>query len=436
MSVIALLGAQWGDEGKGHIADKLAAQASIVARYNGGDNAGHTITIGETTVRTHLVPAGAFHPHATCALGAGMVINLRSLAREVDELNSRGADLTPERLKIDVAAHLLLPGHVALDGVGESQRGAGALGTTKRGIGPAYTDKAARIGLRAGQMADADTFTDSVWAHVERANVNLRQVFEPEMDAEALAAEYAALAARFAPHLADVTALVHAAIERGETVLAEGAQGALLDLDHGTYPFVTSSSTVTGGVLSGLGVGPKHVTRVIGVAKAFCTRVGAGPFPTEQSGDLSDRLRGTGANPWDEFGATTGRPRRTGWLDLVALKHAARINGLTELVLTKLDILTGLDPSPEGDLRLHVCTGYSLRGERVHDFPRDASLSECSPVYTNLPGWKEEIGGARSLADLPPNARAYVEQIESFTGVPISHVSVGPDRSQIFAVDL
>jgi len=429
MSVIALLGAQWGDEGKGHIADKLAAQASIVARYNGGDNAGHTITIGETTVRTHLVPAGAFHPQATCMLGAGMVINLRSLAREVDELNRHGADLGPERLKIDVAAHLLLPGHVELDGLSEGQRGTGALGTTRRGIGPAYTDKAARIGLRAGQMANANTFTDSVWAHVERANVNLRQVFEPEMDAEALSAEYAALAARFAPHLADVTALVHTALERGETILAEGAQGTLLDLDHGTYPFVTSSSTVTGGVLTGLGIGPKHVTRVIGVAKAFCTRVGAGPFPTELSGELGDRLRGTGANPWDEFGATTGRPRRTGWLDLVALKHAVRINGWTELVLTKLDILTGLDP-------VRVCTEYSLRGERVHDFPRDVSLSECSPVYTDLPGWQENIGAARSLGDLASAARAYIEQIESFTGVPISHVSVGPERSQIFAVDL
>jgi len=427
MSVIALLGAQWGDEGKGHIADKLAAQATIIARYNGGDNAGHTITVGSTTVRTHLVPAGAFHPRATCVLGAGMVINLRSLAREVDELNRHGADLTPQRLKIDVAAHLLLPGHVALDGVTENQRGAGAIGTTRRGIGPAYTDKAARIGLRAGAMVNADAFADSVWAHVERTNVGLRGLFEPELDAQALAAEYAALAVRFAPHLVDVTALVHAALERGETVLAEGAQGTLLDIDHGTYPFVTSSSTVTGGVLTGLGVGPKHVTRVVGVAKAFCTRVGAGPFPTELQGETSERLRGTGANPWDEFGATTGRPRRTGWLDLVALRHAARINGLTELVLTKLDILTGIDP-------VRVCTGYSYRGELIHDFPRDAALGECSPTYTDLPGWGEDIGSARRLQDLPLAAQAYVKHIESFTGVPVSHVSVGPDRTQIFSL--
>lgn len=426
MPVVALLGAQWGDEGKGHIADKLAAQASIVARYNGGDNAGHTITIGNTMVRTHLVPAGAFHPHATCALGAGMVVNLRTLAREVDELNRHGADLGPGRLKIDVAAHLLLPGHIALDGVSESRRGEGAIGTTRRGIGPAYTDKAARVGLRAGLMADADAFADAVWAHVERANVDLREMFEPELDAESLAAEFKALAARFAPHLADVTALVHAALERGETVLAEGAQGTLLDLDHGTYPFVTSSSTIAGGVLSGLGVGPRHLTRVIGVAKAFCTRVGAGPFPTELAGEMGDRLRGTGANPWDEYGSTTGRARRTGWLDLMALQHAARVNGLTELVLTKLDILTGIDP-------LRVCVGYACRGKLLSDFPRDASLSECSPVYTDLAGWKEDISPARRLGDLPSAARAYIEKIEAFTGVPVSYVSVGPERSQIFS---
>jgi adenylosuccinate synthase len=429
MPIIALLGAQWGDEGKGHIADKLAAQAFIVARYNGGDNAGHTITVGDMVVRTHLIPAGAFHPRATCVLGAGMVINLRSLAREVDELNSHGADLNPDRLKIDVAAHLLLPGHVALDGAGESQLGATAIGTTQRGIGPAYTDRASRVGLRAGSIADVETFAEALRAHVERTNVRLTRDFaRPALDSGALEAEYANLAARFAPHLADVTALVHAALEPGETVLAEGAQGALLDLDHGTYPFVTSSSTTTGGVLTSLGVGPQHVTRVIGVAKAFCSRVGAGPFPTELHDAMSERLRGTGANPWDEFGSTTRRPRRTGWLDLVALKHAARINGLTEIVLTKLDVLTGIDP-------LRVCTAYTYRGKQTAGFSGDSAwLGECVPSYTDLPGWHEDIGAARRLPDLPHAARAYIEQVESFTGVPVSHVSVGPERSQIFEV--
>lgn len=429
MPVIALIGAQWGDEGKGHIADKLAAEASVVARYNGGDNAGHTITVGDTFVRTHLVPAGAFRPRTTCALGAGMVINLRSLAREVDELNGHGAGLNPNRLKIDPAAHLLLPGHIALDGAGEARRGAGAIGTTRRGIGPAYTDKAARTGQRAGTIADANAFAAAVRAHIERTNVVLTRDFDqPPLDADAIVAEYAALAGRFAPHLADVTTLVHTALERGEIVLAEGAQGALLDLDHGTYPFVTSSSTITGGVLTGLGVGPKHVTRVVGVAKAFCSRVGAGPFPTELRDAMGDRLRGTGSNPWDEFGSTTGRPRRTGWLDLVALKYAARINGLTELVLTKLDILTGIEP-------LRVCTAYAYRGQSIADYPGDSTtLGECTPVYTELPGWQEDIGAAKGLADLPSAARACIAQIESFTGVPVSHVSVGPERSQIFYV--
>ncbi len=430
MPVIALIGAQWGDEGKGHLADRLAAESAIVARYNGGDNAGHTITIGETLVRTHLVPAGAFHAHAVCVLGAGMVINLRSLAREVDELNRLGANLNPGRLKIERAAHLLLPGHVALDGAGETRRGQDALGTTRRGIGPAYTDKAARIGLRAGAMADAQAFAETVRAHVERTNAILARDFDhlQPLAAEESIAEYAALATRFAPYLADTTALIHAALDRGEHVLAEGAQGTLLDLDHGTYPFVTSSSTIAGGVLTALGVGPKHVTRVIGVAKAFCTRVGAGPFPTELRDALGDRLRGSGANPWDEFGSTTGRPRRTGWLDLVALKHAARINGLTELVLTKLDILTGIDP-------LRVCVAYSIRGEQTSEFPGDsATLSQCVPVYTDLPGWRADVTSARRIDDLPQAARAYIVAIESFAGVPISHVSVGPDRSQIFAV--
>ncbi len=429
MSVIALLGVQWGDEGKGHIADKLAAQASIVARYNGGDNAGHTITVGDKMVRTHLVPAGAFHPRAVCVLGAGMVINLRSLAREVDELNQLGADMNPNRLKIDPAAHLLLPGHIALDGAGEAQRGAGAIGTTRRGIGPAYTDKAARVGLRAGLIADAAAFADAVRAHVERVNRTLTRDFEqPALDANAIVAEYAALAARFAPHLADTTMLIHAALERGETVLAEGAQGTLLDLDRGTYPFVTSSSTTVAGVLSGLGVGPRHITRVIGVAKAFCSRVGGGPFPTELRDAMGDRLRGTGANPWDEFGSTTGRPRRTGWLDLVALRYAARINGLTELVLTKLDILTGIDP-------LRVCTAYRYRHQQTGDFPADAAvLGECEPVYTELPGWRDDIGAARKINQLPRAAQNYITEIMSFTGVPVSHVSVGPERSQIFRV--
>ena len=428
MSITALIGAQWGDEGKGHIADKLAAQSTIVARYNGGDNAGHTITIGRTLVRTHLIPAGAFHSHAINVLGAGMVINLKSLAKEVDELNRQGADLTPDRLKIDTAAQLLWPGHIALDGAGEAQRGDSAIGTTRRGIGPAYTDKMSRTGGRANLMTDPLAFAAAVRAHVERTNRVLANYQQPPLNAEEALAEYAPLAVRFAPYLADTTALVHAALERGEHILAEGAQGTLLDIDHGTYPYVTSSSTITGGVLTGLGVGPKHVRRVIGVAKAFCSRVGAGPFPTELSGEQSARLRGTGANPWDEYGSTTGRPRRTGWLDLVALKYAARINGLTEIVLTKLDILTGIQPIP-------MCIAYSCCDAPIVNFPNDlTTLEQCQPIYSELPGWDQDVARARRIEDLPLAARVYILQIETFTGVKVSHISVGPDRAQIFEV--
>jgi len=429
MSVTALIGAQWGDEGKGHIADQLAAQSAIVARYNGGDNAGHTITIGRTLVRTHLIPAGAFHQHVINVLGPGMVINLKSLAREVDDLNSHGANLTPDRLKLDSAAHLLLPGHIALDGADEAQLGADAIGTTRRGIGPAYTDKMARIGVRAGAMTDSHLFSDLVRGHVERVNVRLtRDYGRSPLDPEAIATEYVELARRFTPHLEDTTSLIHATLERGEQVLAEGAQGTLLDIDHGTYPYVTSSSTITGGVLTGLGVGPKHVKRVVGVAKAFCSRVGAGPFPTELHGDEALRLRGTGANPWDEYGSTTGRPRRTGWLDLVALKYAARINGLTELVVTKLDVLTGINPIP-------VCIAYSCCEAPLTNFPTNlTTLTCCEPIYSELPGWEQDISGVRRIEDLPLAARVYLLQIETFTGVKVSHVSVGPDRSQIFEV--
>jgi adenylosuccinate synthase len=428
MPITALIGAQWGDEGKGHIADKLAAQSAIVARYNGGDNAGHTITIGSTFARTHLIPAGAFHEQAINVLGAGMVINLRSLANEVDELNAYGADLTPDRLKIDAAAHLLLPGHIALDGAGESQKGDQAIGTTKRGIGPAYTDKMARVGVRASLMAEPRKFEAAVREHVAHSNQLLNYYGQPALDADAVVQEYAPLAARFEPYLADTTGLIHAALEHGEPVLAEGAQGTLLDIDHGTYPYVTSSSTITGGVLTGLGVGPKHVQRVVGVAKAFCSRVGAGPFPTELHGEEAARLRGTGENPWDEYGSTTGRPRRTGWLDLVALKYAARINGLTEIVLTKLDVLTGITPIP-------VCIAYSNCDAPITNFPGDlAVLNQCQTVYSELPGWDQDISEARRLEDLPLAARVYILQIETFTGVRVSHVSVGPDRSQIFEV--
>jgi adenylosuccinate synthase len=286
----------------------------------------------------------------------------------------------------------------------------------------------ARVGVRASLLTKPDAFEEGVRMHVDHANRLLSLYDQPPLDADEIVKEYAPLAARFAPFVADTTALVHATLERGEQVLAEGAQGTLLDIDHGTYPFVTSSSTITGGVLTSLGVGPKHVKRVVGVAKAFCSRVGAGPFPTELNDKMGARLRGTGANPWDEYGSTTGRPRRTGWLDLVALKYAARVNGFTEIVLTKLDILTGIHP-------LKVCIAYSSCDEPLSNFPSEmAVLNQCQPIYSELPGWDENISRARRIEDLPLAARVYILQIETFTGVSVSHVSVGPEREQIFEV--
>ncbi len=428
MPITVLIGTQWGDEGKGRVVDWLAREASIVARYNGGDNAGHSITIGDRVIRLHLIPSGIFYPQVTCLLGSGMVINPKNLLREMDDVRAAGYDVSPSRIKISESAHLVLPTHVALDAAMEHARGSKALGTTQRGIGVAYAAKMLRTNLRASDLRDAERFADLLHKQIVDTNKQLARDYDsPPLDADALSAEYHAYAQRLAPYLADTALLVYDALARNEQIVAEGAQGVLLDIDLGTYPFVTSSSTAVAGVLSGLGVGPQAITRVVGVAKAFNTRVGSGPFPTELHDDTGARLRGTGDNPWDEFGSTTGRPRRTGWLDLVALKYAARTNGLSELVLTKLDILSGLD-------ELKVCTDYDLRGERLPAFPTDAAtLAACTPVYISLPAWRENLSAARKRGDLPQAARAYVEFIEKNLGVPISMVSVGPEREQIIA---
>jgi adenylosuccinate synthase len=424
MSVTALIGAQWGDEGKGHIADKLAAQSAIVARYNGGDNAGHTITIGSTLARTHLIPAGAFHDQAINVLGAGMVINLRSLAKEVDELNAFGADLTPDRLKIDTAANLLLPGHIALDGAGEARKGELAIGTTKRGIGPAYTDKIARVGVRAALMADPPAFEAAVREHVALSNILLGNYQQPALDADAVMAEYAPLAARFAPHLADTTGLVHAALEHGEQVLAEGAQGTLLDIDHGTYPFVTSSNCVAGQAAAGAGVGPGRLHYVLGITKAYCTRVGGGPFPTELDIETTGTPGEQMSTKGREFGTVTGRKRRCGWLDLAALKRSIIINGVTGLCITKLDVLDGID-------ELQLCTGYMLDGKRIDLLPMGSEeVTRCEPIYEPMPGWSGTTFGAQSWDALPPEARAYLHRIEEICEIPIDVISTGPERDE------
>ncbi len=420
MPLDLVVGTQWGDEGKGRIVDLLAAHADHVARYNGGDNAGHTVTAGGRTFQLHLIPSGIIHPHVGCLLGGGMVINPARLLAEIDDLSARGLDVSPARLLVSSAAHILTPAHIARDGVEEGLRPGEGLGTTRRGIGPAYTDKVARRGIRAGAMRDPAAFGRAVEAQTLAAASWVEQAHHrPAPEPAGIAATYAGYAERLQPYLADVGATLARALSAGETVLAEGAQGTLLDLDHGTYPYVTSSHPTVGGALQGLGVGPRHVRRVLGVAKAFQTRVGNGPFPTELHGAEADRLRGTGANPWDEFGTTTGRARRCGWLDGALLAYASRLNGLTELAVTKLDILSGLDP-------LYIATGY--RAGAPDDL---GDLASSVPLYADSPGWTEDLRAYRRWEALPPAARRYIERVESLAGVPVRLISVGPEREQI-----
>lgn len=426
MAIAVILGAQWGDEGKGKITDMLAAEADVVARFGGGDNAGHTVTVGTERFALHLIPSGILYPRVTCMLGAGMVVNPKKLLAEMEGLAARGVDVSPHRLRLSDRAHLILPYHIALDGAAEVARGSEALGTTKRGIGPAYTDKAARNGIRACELLrPAGMLVDRVRAQVAAKNEMLQKVYgQPILDAEQVVEEALDHARRLAPHIDDVSEQISAAIRSRKRILAEGAQGTLLDLDHGSYPYVTSSHPTIGGVLTGLGIGPQYIERVVGVVKAYQTRVGAGPMPTELTGELGDRLRGTGAQPWDEFGTTTGRPRRCGWLDGVSLRYALRVNGLTEMAITKLDVLSRLET-------LRVCVAYELDGERIERFPADlAVLARCQPVYETLPGWEVDISSAGSFEELPAAARNYVTFLEDLLGIPATLVSVGPARDQ------
>ena len=427
MTLEIVVGTQWGDEGKGRIVDLLAAEASVVARYNGGDNAGHTVKVGSQTFKLHLLPAGMIHPHAFGVLGNGMVVNPTSLLKEMDMLRAAGIEVSPKRLMLSYAAHLITPGHKALDQAQERARGSGQLGTTGRGIGPAYTDKAARRGLRLLDMLEPEAFRNKMREHIRSINMQLQVMYQAEpLEVEATAAEFADYAVMLKPYIGDAGAKVAAALAAGQAVLAEGAQGTLLDIDQGTYPFVTSSSPTAPGALIGLGLGIQNgAARVIGVTKSFQTRVGAGPFPTEVQGKQAERLRGTGANPWDEFGTTTGRPRRVGWLDGVLLRYAARVNGLTELVVTKLDVLSGLRAIP-------ICVAYRCQDKEYQDLPLGpADLSPFEPVYAELPGWKGDLTGARNWSDLPLNARRYLDKISEISGVGVSLASVGPEREQI-----
>jgi len=426
MPITVILGAQWGDEGKGKITDLLAAKADVVARFAGGDNAGHTVTVGTERFALHLIPSGILNPNATCLLGGAMVINPKKLLEEMDGLAARGVDVSPQRIKLSGSAHLIMPYHIALDGAAEAARGDGAIGTTRRGIGPAYTDKAARSGIRAMEMLHAPgVFAQRIREQVDEKNVILAKVYgQPPLEAGAVVDDYLSYASRLRPLIADIPEEIASTLSSGGDVLAEGAQGTLLDLDHGSYPYVTSSYPTIGGVMIGLGVGPQHIQRVIGVVKAYQTRVGAGPMPTELGGELGEQLRGTGAQPWDEFGTTTGRPRRCGWLDMVTLRYAQQINGLTEIAITKLDILSRFEA-------LKVCVAYELDGEQVEAHPTDLTvLARCRPIYETLPGWGQDISGTRTFADLPKQARDYVRYIEERIGVRAAYIGVGPGRVQ------
>jgi len=428
MPITIVVGMQWGDEGKGRVVDLFSENTDIVARYNGGDNAGHTVTVGSEIFKLHLIPSGIIHPHTVCVLGNGVVLNPATLLEEMEMLGSAGIAITPKRLWISDTAHLITPAHRLLDRAREAALGKAQIGTTGRGIGPAYMDKTARKGLRCGDLLDMETFQLRVKQHFEEASGQLTALYhQPAVETSPLAEEFLAQAAQLIPFIRPVGARIRHALSQGQSILAEGAQGTLLDLDQGSYPFVTSSCTTAAGVFSGLGIGICPIERVVGITKAFQTRVGGGPFPTELQGETAAFLRGTGANPWDEYGTTTGRPRRVGWLDLVLLKYAVEINGATELFLTKLDVLSGLD-------EIFVCTGYQREGAAIRqaDFSAEAGfLEQCKPIYEAVPGWREDLRSLRKWEELPDQAAAYIKFVEESCGIPVTHISVGPERSAV-----
>lgn len=422
MTATVVVGAQWGDEGKGRVTDLFARRADYVVRYQGGNNAGHTIVVGSERFALSLVPSGVMYPGVVPVIASGVVIDLQVLLAEIAMLRSRGVD--PSRLRVSGNAHLIMPYHRKLDMVMERYLGRNRIGTTKRGIGPAYTDKYARTGIRVQDLFDRDIFRDKLEAVLAEKNKILTRVYNQlPMRSEGIVEEYRKYARSLLPLVEDTSQLIWEAIQAGRTVLFEGAQGTLLDIDHGTYPFVTSSNPTAGGAAIGSGIGPKVIDRVVGVAKAYISRVGSGPFPTELFDRAGDRMVEVGR----EFGTVTGRRRRCGWLDLVALRYARRVNSLTELFITKLDVLSGFDT-------IRVATGYNSSGETYTEFPRQQRvLYDCLPIYTELPGWHEDITGARKFGDLPPQARRYIEFIEDHVGVPVNWVSVGPEREQVVA---
>jgi adenylosuccinate synthase len=421
MPGIVVVGAQWGDEGKGKVTDMLAERADAVVRFQGGNNAGHTIVRGDEVFKLHLMPSGILYPDKLCVIGNGTVVDPKVLTDELDDLRRRRVDT--RSLRISANAHLIMPYHMLLDTAGEAKLGKLQIGTTRRGIGPCYADKAARLGIRVQDLLDEKILKKKIVAALEPKRLSLRPYAkDPVLDLQSMTEEYLTYGHVLEPFIADTSHLVLDRLDNGELVVFEGAQGALLDIDHGTYPFVTSSNPVAGAACTGAGVGPKDIDEVWGVAKAYATRVGAGPFPTELQDELGDRIREAGG----EFGTTTGRARRVGWIDLVALRYAARLNSLTALAITKLDVLSGLET-------VRMCTSYrSAEGAELTRFPfHQTVLHHASPEYHDLPGWREDISAARSEEDLPEAAREYLRYVADYVGVPIVLIGVGPGRHQV-----
>jgi adenylosuccinate synthase len=423
MPVTVIVGVQWGDEGKGKVIDLLAEKASMVVRFSGGPNAGHTVYNPHGKFTLHLVPAGIFYHHTTCIIGNGVVISPAVLTQELDELASKGIDTS--RLFISARAHLIMPYHTLLDKLEEESKGAAALGTTRSGVGPAYMDKVGRLGIRAGDLTDLDGLRQRLRFVLDHKNVVITKVYgAPPLSFEEIYEQYCRYAERLVPMIRETEPIVAEAIERNHRVLLEGAQGSLLDVDFGTYPYVTSSSVIAGGAFSGLGLSPTKVDYVFGVVKAYTTRVGAGPMPTELHDETGEKIRQIA----QEFGATTGRPRRCGWFDGVAARFSTRINGFNGLVLTRLDVL---DSFPS----IKICTGYKLEGKVSDRFPTSiAALEKCQPVYEEMPGWQCPTSHMRHYGELPKNAREYVKRLEELMGCPIDIISIGPKREESITI--
>jgi adenylosuccinate synthase len=425
MANVVVIGTQWGDEGKGKVVDLLTERADIVVRFQGGNNAGHTLVVEGKKHVFHLVPSGVLHPGKICMIGNGVVLDPRVLIGEMDRLDSVGIPITPKSLVISLYAHIIMPYHRALDAARETKKGCTAIGTTGRGIGPCYEDKVGRGGIRVHDLLDKAVFKEKLARNLEEKNFLLEHFFgEKPLDPTEIEAEYLAYGERLRPYAANVSEMLQSADAIGRNMLFEGAQGTHLDIDHGTYPFVTSSNTVAGNACCGAGIGPTRIHGVVGVVKAYTTRVGGGPFPSELLEETGEHLRKVGG----EFGATTGRPRRCGWLDMVVVKSAVRLNGLSSLAITKLDVLTGIP-------KLKVAVSYTCRGLRLDTVPPELdALAACEPVLEDFPGWEEDISKVRKLEDLPQNTRNYLKAIEQISGVPICMVSVGPGREETIMI--